>query len=59
MTFAKWIDFEAARIVRMDLLLSEKHRAEYIKVQMQDALKKAFHHGGDGLTEADEPRAVR
>ena len=58
MTFADWIDFEAARIVSMGQRLSEEHRADYIKVQIQAALKKAFGHGRDGLTETDEPRAV-
>ena len=59
MTFADWIDFEATRIVSMGLRLQEEHRADYIKVQIQAALKKAFGHGRDGLTETDEPRAVR
>ncbi len=59
MTFAEWIDFEAARIVSMGLRLPEEHRADYIKIQIQAALEKAFHHGQDGLTETDEPRAVR
>jgi hypothetical protein len=59
MTFADWIDFEATRIVSMGLRLPEEHRADYIKVQIQAALKKAFDHGRDGLTETDEPRAVR
>jgi hypothetical protein len=59
MTFADWIDFEATRIVSMGLRLPEEHRADYIKVQIQAALKKAFGHGRDGLTETDESRAVR
>ena len=59
MTFADWIDFEASRIVSMGLRLPEQDRADYIKVQILGALKKAFNHGRDGLTEADEPRAVR
>lgn len=59
MTFADWIDFEANRIVSMGLRLPEEDRADYIKVQIQGALKKAFGHGRDGLTETDEPRAVR
>jgi hypothetical protein len=58
MTFVDWIDFEATRIASMGLLLPEEHRADYIKVQIQAALKKAFDHGRDGLTETDEPRAV-
>jgi len=59
MTFADWIDFEATRIVNMGLRLPEEDRADYIKVQIQAALKKAFGHGRDGLTETDEPRAVQ
>ena len=43
----------------MGLRLPEEHRADYIKVQIQAALKKAFGHGRDGLIEADEPRAIR
>ena len=52
MTFADWIDFEATRIVSMGLRLPEEHRADYIKVQIQAALKKAFGHGRDGLNPA-------
>jgi hypothetical protein len=59
MNFAEWIDFEAARIVRMGLLAPEEHQADYMKVQIKVALKKAFAHGRDGLVETDEPRAVR
>ena len=59
MTFTDWIDFEANRIVGMGLRLPEDGRADYIKVQIQGALKKAFSHGRDGTTETDEPRAVR
>jgi hypothetical protein len=58
MTFAEWIDFEATRIVSMGLRLTEEHRADYIKIQIEVALKKAFDHCKDGLTETDEPRAV-
>jgi hypothetical protein len=43
----------------MGLRLPEEHREDYIKVQILAALKKAFGHGRDGLTETDEPRAVR
>lgn len=46
-------------ISRQGLRFSEEDRADYIKVQIQGALKKAFGHGRDGLTETDEPRAVR
>ncbi len=59
MKFAEWIDFEAERIVRMGSLTPEEHRTDYMIVQIQAALKKAFAHGKDGLTEEDEPRAVR
>ena len=58
MTFAERIEFESGRIVSMGLRLPEEDRADYIKVQIQCALRKAFHHGRDGLTEADEPRVV-
>jgi hypothetical protein len=59
MKFAEWINFEAERIVRMGSLTPEEHRTDYMIVQIQAALKKAFAHGKDGLTENDEPRAVR
>jgi hypothetical protein len=58
MTFAEWIDFEARRIVGMGLHAPEEHRADYMLVQIQGALKKAYKHGRDGLTEHDTPRAV-
>lgn len=49
---------KVTRIVSMGLRLAEEHRADYIKIQIEVALKKAFDHGKDGLTETDEPRAV-
>jgi hypothetical protein len=58
MNFWEWIDFEAKRIVHMGLSVSEEHRADYMIVQIQAALKKAFAHGRDGLTKTDVPRAI-
>ena len=63
MKFAEWINFEAERIVRMIVrigsLAPEQHRTDYMILQIQAALKKAFAHGKDALTENDEPRAAR
>ena len=59
MNFAEWVDFEAERIAHMGSLTPEEHRTDYMAAQIQAALKKAFAHGKDGLTEDDEPRAVR
>jgi hypothetical protein len=58
MDFAEWIEFEAGRIVSMGLRLPEEHSADYIRVQIKGALRKAFAHGRDGLTEQDQPRAA-
>jgi hypothetical protein len=51
--FSEWIDFEAERIVRMGLLTPEEHRPDYMMVQIRSALKKAYAHGKDGLSERD------
>ena len=59
LTFAQWIEFEAARIVRMGLSLPEEDRADYMRVQIEGALWKATYHGRDGLRDDDPPRAVR
>lgn len=56
MNFADWIGFEAGRITSMGLKVPEEHRADYIRVQIEAALRKAFAHGRDGLT--DQPRAT-
>jgi hypothetical protein len=58
MNFAEWIDFEARRIVGMGLRAPEEHRADYMIVQIQAALTKAYAHVKDGLSESDAPRAV-
>jgi hypothetical protein len=58
MTFAEWIEFEAERIVHMGALVADENRAGYVVVQIQAALRKAYAHGRDGLTELDPPRAV-
>ena len=56
MTFAEWIEFEADRIATMARGVAEQHRADYIKVQVIAALKKAYAHGKDGLSAEAEPR---
>jgi len=58
MNFSEWIEFEARRIVSMGLALPQEHRADYMRIQIEGALHKAFAHGRDGLTETDAPRAV-
>jgi uncharacterized protein YuzE len=58
MDFSEWIRFEAGRIISMGLVVSEEHRAGYMRVNIEAALRKAFAHGRDGFTETDPPRAV-
>ena len=55
-TFGEWIDFEANKIESMDLRVSEKNRANYMKDQIRGALETSFSRGKDGLTKTDEPR---
>ena len=55
-TFAEWIDFEAVRIVRMGLLAPQEHQADYMRVQIRVALRKAVAHGRDGLSDEHPPR---
>ena len=57
MTFSKWIEFEARRIADMSEALPEQHRSDYIVVQVEAALHKAFAHGKDGLSVDADPRA--
>jgi hypothetical protein len=59
MNFAEWIEFEAKRVVSMGLLAPEEHRADWMIVQIEAALHKAYLHGKDGLSEHDASRAVR
>ncbi len=56
-TFAEWIPFEADRIVRMGLSAAAEHQADYMRVQIEAALKKSFAHGRDQLSVDDAPRA--
>lgn len=58
MSFSEWIKFEAERIVRMGAAAPEEHRSDYMRVQIEGALRKAFAHGRDRLTDADPPRAI-
>jgi hypothetical protein len=58
MSFAQWITFEAERIVRMGLLAPQEHQADYMRIQIQIALRKALAHGRDGLSDDDPPRAI-
>lgn len=59
MTFTEWIDFEADRIVGMGLRVPQEYQADYMRVQIHAALRKALAHGRDGLSDEDPPRAVR
>ena len=58
LTFAEWIPFEANRIVELGLLAPEEHRADYMRVQIEAALRKAAAHCRDGLGPQDAPRAT-
>jgi len=58
LTFAEWIPFEADRIVGLGLMAPEEHRADWMRLQIEAALKKAGAHFRDGLTDNDPPRAV-
>lgn len=58
LSFAEWTTFEATRIVTLGLKAPEEHRSDYMSIQIEAALRKAFDHGRDGLQEADAPRAV-
>jgi hypothetical protein len=58
MDFTEWTEFEANRIVHLGALVPEEERADYMRVQIEGAIRKAFAHGRDGLTERDPPRAV-
>jgi hypothetical protein len=53
LTFSEWIDFEARRIVSMGLRVPEEHRADYIYIQIRDALSKARSLGRQGLRDDD------
>jgi len=58
LTFAQWLSFEANRIVEVGLLAPEDFRADYMRVQIEAALRKAAAHYRDGLGPEDPPRAV-
>jgi hypothetical protein len=57
MTFAEWVPFEANRIVELGLAVSNEHRADYMRVQIEAALRKVAAHFRDGLGSDDPPRA--
>jgi hypothetical protein len=58
LTFAEWIPFEANRIAELGSLAPEEHRADYIRVQVEAALRKTAAHFRDGLGPEDAPRAI-
>ena len=57
-TFVEWVSFEANRIVEMGLAAPDEHRADYMRVQIEAAIRKAAAHFRDGLGPDDPPRAV-
>ena len=40
LTFAEWIPFEAERIVGLGLMAAAEHRADWMRLQIEAALKK-------------------
>jgi hypothetical protein len=58
LNFGEWITFEANRIVTLGLKAPEEQRSDYMRIQIEAALSKAFAHGRDGLQKSDAPRAV-
>ena len=57
LTFAEWVPFEAERIVRLGLAAPVEHRADYMRVQIEAALRKAAAHFKDGFGPDDPPRS--
>jgi hypothetical protein len=53
LTFADWVIFEADRIVGMGLRAPQEHRADYMRVQIQVALRRVADHGRAGLSDED------
>ena len=52
-TYAEWIKHTIDKIVNMGLAAPEKDRADYLRVQIESALRKSLRHGRSGRSDND------
>ena len=52
-TYAEWIKHTVDKIVKMGLAAPQEHRADYLRVQIESALRKSFRRGQSGRSEND------
>jgi len=53
LTFAEWQQFQASSIVRKALVVGPEHQADYLFVQIRDAIEAAYRHGAKGKSRDD------
>ncbi|HKD23562.1 MAG TPA: hypothetical protein VKB71_16210 [Rhizomicrobium sp.] len=52
-TYSEWLENTVEKIVRMGLSAPEEHRADYLRVQIRDALLHSLEHGRSGRSNDD------
>ena len=52
-TFSEWVDGTVHKIATGDAVVSEEHRADYLKVQIRSAIMQALRHGRSGRGDDD------
>ena len=52
-TFSEWLAETVNKIVALGLSAPEEDRADYLRVQIEAAIRQAFRHGQSGRSEND------
>jgi hypothetical protein len=52
-TYSEWLRHTIDKIVVLGLSAPEEHREDYLRVQIELAIRKSFRHGQSGRSEDD------
>jgi hypothetical protein len=52
-TYAEWVKHTVDKIVSLGLAAPEEHRADYLRVQIEAAIRKSLRHGRSGRSDDD------
>ena len=52
-TYSEWLKHTVEKIVVMGLSAPEEHRADYLRVQIELAIRQSLRHGRSGRSDDD------
>jgi hypothetical protein len=52
-TYTQWVEHTVNKIVSLAWSTPEKHRDDWLRVQIEAAIRQSFRHGRSGKSESD------